>query len=110
MPTAAAGVHDRVVGVEEWSSARFHDRATVWVAEGCRRHGIELTGDRDQPHVRPWSSTISYETSAGRLWFKVNGPGTLREVPLVAALSELEPALVPEVLAVDVGRGWSLSR
>ena len=98
------------MGVAEWSSTAFHDLVTGWVAGECARDGIVLTGDRDQPHCRPWSSTISYETSAGRMWFKVNGPGTWHEPPLVAALSNLVPQLVPELVAVDLDRGWSLMR
>ena len=98
------------MGVAEWSSTAFQDQATDWVSSECARVGIELTGDRDHPHNRPWSSTISYETSAGRMWFKVNGPGTRHEPPLVAALSVLVPQLVPELVAVDLARGWSLLR
>lgn len=98
------------MGVAEWSSTAFHDQATGWVADACARQGIELTGDRDHPRCRPWSSTISYETSAGRMWFKVNGSGTRHEPPLVAALSDLVSELVPELVAVDLDRGWSLSR
>ena len=48
--------------------------------------------------------------TGGRVWFKVNGPGTLHEATLVAALGEIVPDLVPDVLAVDPARGWSLSR
>ena len=98
------------MSVAEWSSSAFHDLATRWVADECARQSIDLTGDRDQPHCRPWSSTISYETTAGRMWFKVNGSGTRHEPPLVAALSGLVPQLVPELVAVDLDRGWSLSR
>lgn len=98
------------MGASEWLSTAFHDQATGWVAEQCARQGIVVTGDHNQSHCRPWSSTICYPTSAGRLWFKVNGPGTRHEATLVAALSDLEPELLPTVLAKDADRGWSLSR
>ncbi len=60
--------------------------------------------------MRPWSSAVRFGAQGGDLWFKVNGAGTRHEGSLVAVLAELEPALVPPVLAVDPGRGWSLSR
>lgn len=98
------------MGAAVWSSAAFHDQASTWVTEVCARKGITVDGDDDQPHCRPWSSTMSYPTSSGRLWFKVNGVGTRHEPRLVAALSRLEPDLVPQLLAVDADRGWSLAR
>ena len=38
--------------------------------------GIRLTGEWAQPHARVWSSTIRFETTEGRVWFKVNANGT----------------------------------
>jgi hypothetical protein len=61
-------------------------------------------------HSRPWSSAIRVESSRGRLWFKVNGPGTSHEPALLQVLADRVPGLVPEPLAVDPGRGWSLCR
>lgn len=96
--------------VETWSAADFREQVAGWTAAQCERHQIRLTGGSEQPHCRPWSSAIRFESGEGPLWFKVNGPGTLHEGTLVGALSELEPRLVPEVLAVDVDRGWFLMR
>jgi hypothetical protein len=79
------------------------------VTEAADR-GLELTGEWAQPHARAWSSAIRFETTGGRLWFKVNGVGTWHEPALVQLLSARLPDLVPEVLAVDVDRGWSLTR
>ena len=59
-----------------WTTTAFHDEARVWVAERLAGHGIRLTGEWEQPHARPWSSALRFETDGGRLWFKVNGPGT----------------------------------
>ena len=56
--------------------------------------GIRLTGAWEQPHVRPWSSAISFESDAGRLWFKVNGPGIRFEAALVDLLGKVVP-IVP---------------
>lgn len=100
---------DDVSNVERWSSPDFLDEARDWVRSACQDRGVELDGFV-QPHCRPWSSAICFDTSQGPLWFKVNGPGTLHEGPLVASLADLVPDLVPAVLARDADRGWSLTR
>ena len=96
--------------VELWTSAAFLHDAREWVADRLRPHGIALTGDWDQPHARVWSSAIRFETTDGRVWFKVNGPGTSYEPALVRLIDEQVPGLVPEVLAVQREMSWSLSR
>ncbi len=96
--------------VDVWTSAEFTAEVTSWVRSVAEAAGDVLTGVVEHPHVRPWSSTIRFETTSGALWFKVNGPGTRFEPRLLAALAERVPGLVPEVLAADAARGWSLMR
>ena len=96
--------------VELWTSSPFVEEATAWSAAAAAGHGLTLTGEWEQPHARPWSSAIRFETDGGRLWFKVNGPGTAHEAALTGALDAAVPGLVPEVLAFDADRGWSLMR
>jgi hypothetical protein len=98
------------MSVASWSSPAFVESARAWVGEQCDHLGVTLTGEWEQPHVRPWSTAIRVESTAGRLWFKANGPGILFEAALTAALGRLCPGLVPEVLAADGPRGWSLTR
>ena len=98
------------MSVETWTSPAFGAQARAWVADRLAGLDAELTGEGVQPHARPWSSAIRFETTAGRVWFKVNGTGTRHEATLVRELDRLVPGLVPEVLAVDAARGWSLSR
>ncbi len=93
-----------------WSSDPFLAEATAWVGAAAGERDIRLTGESEQPHCRPWSSAVRFESDQGPLWFKVNAPGTRHEGALVSALFALEPDLVPEVLAVDPRRGWSLTR
>jgi hypothetical protein len=93
-----------------WTGRAFIDEVRSWVAAQLAPHGSRLTGVWEQPHVRVWSSTIRFETTEGRVWFKVNASGTAFEAALVALLDELRPGLAPEVLAHDVARAWSLTR
>lgn len=63
----------------------------------------------NNPHARVWSSTIRFETTEGRVWFKVSGSGTAYEAALIALLGELRPSLAPDVIAHDDNRRWSLT-
>jgi Phosphotransferase enzyme family len=92
-----------------WTSSAFLKKARAWVAAQLAPRGIGLTGEWEQPHVRIWSSTIRFETTAGRVWFKVNGSGTAYEASLIALLGELCPDLAPEVIACDKAKAWSLT-
>lgn len=96
--------------VTTWASETFHADVTHWVEKAAADAGVTLTGDREQPHNRPWSSAIRFGAEGGDLWFKVNAPGTRHEGDLVAVLADLEADLVPPVLAVDSERGWTLTR
>jgi Phosphotransferase enzyme family len=93
-----------------WTSNAFIEDARVWVAAQLARRGSRLTGGWEQPHARVWSSTIRFETTDGRVWFKVNGSGTAYEGGLVALLGELRPGLAPDVIAYDRARAWSLTQ
>ena len=96
--------------VELWASSSFLDDAQAWVTAELAPRGVRLIGEWAQPHVRVWSSTIRFETTDGRVWFKVNGSGTAYEAELLAVLGDLCPGLAPEVLAHDSIRAWSLIR
>ena len=93
-----------------WTSSVFVEEARAWVAAQLAPRGSRLTGEWEQPHARVWSSTIRFETTEGRVWFKVNGSGTAYEAALIAVLGELRPGLAPDVIAHDDNRRWSLTR
>jgi hypothetical protein len=93
-----------------WTSSAFVEAARTWVAAQLAPIGIGLTGEWEQPHARVWSSTIRFDTTDGRVWFKVNGIGTAYEAKLVALLDELRPGLAPAVLASDHALAWSITQ
>jgi len=63
-----------------------------------------------QPRVRAWSTQLVVPTDRGRLWFKANCPALAFEPAVHEVLSRLEPTEVDEPFAVDVARGWILTR
>jgi hypothetical protein len=93
-----------------WTSNAFVEDARAWVAAQLALRGSRLTGEWQQLHARVWSSTVRFETTEGRVWFKVNGSGTGYEPALIALLGELRPGLAPDVIAHDDNRWWSLTR
>jgi len=93
-----------------WTSSAFVEEARAWIGEQLAPRGSRPTGEWEQSHVRVWSTTIRFETTEGRVWFKVNARGTAYEAALVALLGQLRPGLAPEVLAYDDARAWSLTR
>jgi hypothetical protein len=111
-PSRASLSAERVVRdpVALWTSNAFLEEVWAWVAAQLAGGGSRLTGGWEQPHTRAWSSTIRFETTEGRVWFKVNGSGTAHEAGLLALLGELRPGLAPEVIAYDQVRAWSLTR
>jgi hypothetical protein len=88
---------------------------TAWVTSSCRDLGLVVISPGELAHDRPWSRVVVYDIddadgARGRVWFKANGIGTRHEPGLLSALTSLVPDLVPEVLAIDPARAWSLTR
>ena len=88
---------------------------TAWVASSCRDLDLVVISPGELEQDRPWSRVAVYDVrhgggAEGRVWFKANGIGTRHEPELLSALTSLVPDLVPEVLAIDPARAWSLTR
>ena len=91
-----------------WTDPGWLAEARSWIDAQLDRHCIELTGEIEQPHVRPWATVLRLPSSAGNLWFKANHPSLAHEAGVVALISRRRPDLVPELLAADLERGWML--
>jgi len=81
-----------------------------WVAAQVSAHGGEMTTAGEVHHRRIWSGAVAFGTTLGPVWFKVNAEGTRHEPRLHRQLVRWVPELVPDLLAVDEQRGWSLQR
>jgi hypothetical protein len=88
-----------------WTSPEWLSEATGWIRERA-----DVAGDIEQPHVRWWSTVLRVPTTDGDLYFKAVSAVHLFEPALTALLAELQPARVPEVVAMDAERGWMLMR
>ncbi len=79
--------------------------ATAWIQER-----VDVADEIEQPHVRWWSTVLRVPTRDGDLFFKAVAPVHQFEAGLTAKLAELQPGRVPELVDVDVDRGWILMR
>jgi len=93
-----------------WVQPEWLGEATAWLGAHLDARGIAITGELEQPHVRWWSTVLRVPTSDGDLWFKANAAPHAFEAGLLAILDRLTPGRVPELVAVDVDRGWLLMR
>jgi hypothetical protein len=88
-----------------WTQPGWLATATAWIRERAN-----LVGEIEQVHVRWWSTVLRAPTIDGDLYFKAAAPAFRFEAPLTAKLSKLQPKRVPELVDVDVDRGWLLMR
>lgn len=94
---------------ERVSSAQWRAEAEEWIAAVLEHRGRRITAPILQPRVRPWSTQLTIETDAGRVWFKANQPAFGFEPALQAVMARLVPGSVQEPLAVDRERHWMLT-
>jgi hypothetical protein len=88
-----------------WTQPEWLAAARAWIDER-----VEVTGEIEQPHVRPWATAMRVPTSEGALWFKATSEFHRFEAGLLRLLAELRPDRVTELVATDEERGWMLMR
>lgn len=91
-----------------WTEASWRRSIEAWAAEQLAASGRAISGPIEQPHVRPWSTTLRIPTSAGVVWAKAARPGTAHEVRLLQAFAAWQVPFVLEPIAADPERGWLL--
>jgi hypothetical protein len=96
--------------VAGWTDPSWLAEAYDWIHARVARLGAAVLGPIEQPHVRPWSTVLRVPTARGSLWFKANMPALAHEAAVVSVLARRRPDCVPELLAVDLDRGWMLMR
>lgn len=98
--TAQAATH--------WTDPAWVDAILAWARDRLASRGRTVSGDVEQPHVRPWSTLFRIPTDRGPVWRKAAGPGTAHEARLLAAFAAWDVTNVLLPLDVDVERGWLL--
>ena len=105
---------DPVAGLPPWRDPEWVAAADAWITAACSRHGLRLAGPAEA-RCRPYSVVARVPVraagpgGAAAVWFKASPPASQYEPALVAALAGWYPGQFTTPLAVDAGRGWSLT-
>jgi hypothetical protein len=91
-----------------WAQPGWLEAAAAWIKAELDRRGLALSGEIEQPHIRPWSTVLRIPTAEGDLYFKAVTPLLGHEPALTEALARWQPDCILPVLAVDQPRGWLL--
>ena len=89
--------------LERWTDPAWLAEAHAWI-----RSHVSVTGEIEQPHVRPWSTVLRVPTADGAVWFKANTEEFRYEAALTSRLASRRPDAIPPLLAADLDRGWLL--
>jgi hypothetical protein len=93
-----------------WYDPDWQKQAHEWIRFEAERNSIQLTGEIEQPHAYAWSTVMRVPSSAGMLFFKATAGETIFEIALTQKLADWYPDCMPELVTVDVNRGWMLMR
>lgn len=91
-----------------WHDPDWRKQAIDWIHAEAEYHSIAVTGEIEQPHTYAWSTVLHVPTDQGTLFFKATAHETIYEAALTQSLSRWFPDCMPELIAVDVTRGWML--
>ena len=93
-----------------WHNPEWQKQAHDWIRSEAARNQIQLVGEIEQPHARAWSTVMRVPTNAGIIFFKATAAETIYEIAVTQLLANLQPDVMPELIAVDTARGWMLMR
>ncbi len=93
-----------------WHDPDWQQQAHEWIRTETSHQSIQLTGEIEQPHAYAWSTVMRVPSNDGMLFFKATAAETLYEAALTQQLVGWYPDCMPELVAVDIPRGWMLMR
>ena len=93
-----------------WEEPDWLKQVNDWILTETTRQDISITGAIKQSHIYPWSTVMRVPTNKGNLFFKASAQDVAPEAALTQALARWYPNNIPELVAVDTGRGWMLMR
>jgi hypothetical protein len=89
-----------------WSTAVWRQEATAWLDQTLAEAGLQRIGPVAQPHLEPWSTVLSADTTGGRVWLKAMVPETAFEIDVYELLVRIDPEHVLHPIASNRDRGW----
>jgi hypothetical protein len=94
--------------VNPWTLPGWHEQVATWIQANLVHQAIAITGQIEQPHIRPWSTVLRIPTEEGDVYFKAVNPDLIHEVTVTQALLNWFPDLMPRTFALDTTQGWLL--
>ena len=91
-----------------WEEPEWREAAIAWIKEQLAKLGLDVVGEVEQPHIRPWSTVMRVPTKQGNFYFKAGGPTQAFEPALLHLLNEHRFQDVLPLIAADMDRGWTL--
>jgi hypothetical protein len=93
-----------------WEQPDWLKNVQGWIRISLEARDILQTGPIEQFHIRPWSTVLRVPTLNGLIYFKATAPSLAFEPALTDFLVKLRPDILPDLLAIDLQRGWMLMR
>lgn len=93
-----------------WEQPAWQAEVHAWIRSALAKNNLQLTGEIEQPHIRPWSTVMNVPTSVGTFYFKASASVFAHETALTHYLAKFRPQLFPELIALDLERYWMLMR
>jgi len=93
-----------------WQQPGWLEQAQSWICAELQREQIQVLGEIEQPHIRPWSTVLRIATSDGLFFFKATAAYFGHETALTVFLADQHSQLSPQVFASDLERHWLLMR
>jgi hypothetical protein len=94
--------------IPRWKQPDWNAQVSDWIHQQLAQRGLTVVGPIEQPHMRPWSTVLVAPTEQGKLYFKACAEPLIHEARLTQLLSTWRPDCTPQVLALEVERGWFL--
>jgi hypothetical protein len=88
-----------------WHDPEWLGEMASWVDARLADAGIRRRNELAQIWLRPRSALLSLETDRGRMWAKAVPPVFAHEVALTELLADIDPGIVPPVVAADRALG-----
>ena len=93
--------HLATEGSAAWLGPGWRDEMTSWIDDRLAAAGIQRRGDLTE--VRTWgrSALLTFDTDRGRMWAKLVPEIFAHEVAVTELLADIDPGIVPPVVASD---------
>jgi hypothetical protein len=96
--------------ISPWQHSDWLKSVHYWIGTELARENIQVFGEIEQIHIRPWSTVMRVATSSGLFFFKASASYFGYETGLTGYLALTYPDVFPQIYGLDLKRNWLLMR